>query len=255
MYGISSASKEQIAKLVDDLFDKTTLRFLGNVPKLQQKKHILIGFEQNVNLANLFVQAMNNKYLNHIEQDVLKGILGDAYSYIDILKNKTSNNIIQQLEGIAREARISGEKIVQETLTGIITKELDKARSSLETIAASESTKARNLGSVMDITRASAADGIKDPIVGFAVIRDNSTCEQCVRVCLMPDGVIPRLYYLSELSAGYFKRGDQVPSILGMHPHCRCTIFTVPSDWGFTEKGHITFKSIGYNALEEQRKG
>jgi hypothetical protein len=254
MYGISTASKEQISKLVDDLFDKTALRLIGNIPKLQKKKHILIGFEQNTNLANLFVQAMNNKYLNHIEQDVLKGILGDAYSYIDILKNKTSNSILQQVEGLAREARISGEKIVQETLTGIITKELGKARSGLETIAASEATKTRNLGMAMDITRASSADGIKDPIVGFAVIRDNSTCESCIKVCLMPDGVTPRLFHMSELSAGYFKRGDTVPSILGQHPHCRCTIFTVPTDWGFDKKGHITFKSIGYNALEEQRK-
>jgi hypothetical protein len=254
MYGISSASKEQISKLVDDLFDRTALRFLGNVPKLQQKKTILIGFEQNANLANLFVQAMNNKYLNHIEQDVLKGILGGAYSYIDILKNKTSNNIIQQIEGLAREARASGDKIAKEELDSIVNKELDKARSGLETIAASESTKARNLGMTMDITRASAADGIKDPIVGFSVIRDDSTCESCIKACLMPDKITPRLFYLSELSAGYFKRGDSVPSILGQHPHCRCTIFNVPTDWGFDSKGHIGFIGIGHNELERQRK-
>src|SRR5271165_6511781 len=247
MYGISSASKEQISKLVDDLFDKTALRFLGNVPKLQQKKNILIGFEQNINLANLFVQAMNNKYLNYIEQDVLKGILGGAYSYIDILKNKTSNNIIQQIEGLAREARISGEKIPKEDLDKIVNKELEKARSGLETIAASESTKARNLGSVMDISRAAAVDGIKDPVVGFAGINDNKTCEECKRLFLMPDGITPRLWYLSECSAGYFKRGDSVPSILGLHPHCRHIPFNVPSDWGFDSAGHITFKSIGYN--------
>jgi hypothetical protein len=254
MYGISSSSKDQISKLVDNLFDAATLRFLGSIPKLQHKKTMLIGFEQNDSLANLFIQAMGNKYLNHIEQDILKGIVGGAYSYIDILKNKTSNNIIQQIEGLARESRISGEKIAQEELNSVVQKELEKARSGLETIAASETTKARNLGMALDITRAAASDGIKDPIVGFAVIKDNSTCKECIRVCLMPDGVTPRLYRLSELSAGYFKRGDSVPSVLGMHPHCRCTIFNVPSDWGFDSKGHIRFIGIGHNELEKQRK-
>lgn len=148
----------------------------------------------------------------------------------------------------------SAVKIAQEALTGIITKELEKARSGLETIAASESTKARNLGSIMDISRSAAIDGIKDPVVGFAVIKDGSTCESCIRVCLMPDKITPKLYYLSELSAGYFKRGDTVPSILGQHPHCRCLPFNVPSDWGFTNKGHITFVGVGHNELEEQRK-
>lgn len=254
MRGISSSSKEQISKLVDNLFDKTALRLLGNIPKLQQKKHMLVGFESTINLANLFVEAMGNKYLNHIEQDVLKGILGGTYSYIDILKNKTSNNIIEQIEGLAREARISSEKISQETLDKVVNDELEKARSGLETIAASEGTKTRNLGMAMDITRAAASVGDKDPIVGFAVIRDNSTCESCVRVCLMPDGITPRLFRMSELSAGYFKRGDTTPSILGQHPNCRCTLFMVPSDWGFDIKGHMGFIGFGHDELGKQRK-
>jgi hypothetical protein len=254
MYGISSSAKEQITKLVDNLFDKTALRFLGNVPKLQQKKHMLIGFETPVNLANLFLETMGNRYLNNTEQDVLKSILSGAYSYIDILKNKTSNNIVQQIEGLAREARLTNEKLSQQALDKVVSDELEKARSGLETIAASESTKARNLGMATDIIKAAASTGDKDPIVGFAVIRDGSTCESCIRVCLMPDRVTPRLFRMSELSAGYFKRGDSIPSILGQHPHCRCTLFMVPSDWGFDAKGHITFVGIGHNELEKQRK-
>jgi hypothetical protein len=70
----------------------------------------------------------------------------------------------------------------------------------------------------------------------------------------MPDKITPRLYRLSELNAGYFKRGDSVPSILGMHPRCKCTPFNVPSDFGFDTKGHITFISFGHSELEKQRK-
>lgn len=253
MYGISSSSKENINRIVSDLFDKTALRLLGNIPKLQQKKIMLIGFEESLGLANLFVQAMNNKWLNHIEQEVLKSVIDGTHNYIEILKNKTSNNIVQKVEGLARESRVSGEKIADSEINKIIQEELSKARSGLETIAMSEGTKARNLGMTMDISRAASADGEKDPIVGFAVIRDDSTCPICIKLNLMPDGVTPRLYKLSELSAGYYKRGETVPSILGQHPRCRCAIFYVPTDWGFNEKGHLTFIKIDHDELEKQR--
>lgn len=253
MYGISSASKEEISKLVDALFDKASLRFIGNVPKLQQKKIILIGFEQNINLANLFVQAMNNKSLNGLEQDVLKGILQGAQAYMELLKNKTSNNIVQKIDALAREARLAGQKISQEDINQTLDEEIKRSGNDLETIFASESTKARNLGMTMDIAHAAAMSNDKDPLVGFAVIRDKSTCPICIKLSVMPDGVTPRLYRLSELSAGYYKRGDTVPSILGNHPHCRCTPFYVPSDWGFDSRGHLAYISIGHDELAKQR--
>jgi hypothetical protein len=255
MYGVSSSLKETIAKLIENLFDKTALRFIGNIPELNRRKHLLIGFEQNINLANLFIQSMGNKYPNYIEEDVLKGLLSGAYNYLNILKNKTSNNIIQNIEGLAREARISGEKISQKEIDEIIEEELRKASSGLETIIASESTKTRNLGMTMDISRAAAADGEKDPVVGFAGINDQDTCEECARLFLMPDKVTPRLWKLSECSAGYFKRGDSFPSIIGLHPNCHHVPFNVPSNWGFDSSGHLTFIGIGHDELEKQRKG
>lgn len=253
MQGLHSNTKDQISRVVSDLFDKAALRLVGSLPKLQSKKTVLLGFEQNFGLANLFVQAMGNKWLNHIEQDVLKGILEGTHAYLEILKNKTSNNIVQRIEGLAREARVSNDRIPQEEISKILEDELGKAKSALETIAASESTKARNLGSVMEITHSASLQGDKDPIVYFSVIRDQSTCEYCVSMFLMPDKVTPRLWRLSECSAGYFKRGDSAPSILGLHPRCRCLPQNLPSDWGFNSKGHITFVGIGHDALSEQR--
>lgn len=253
MQGLHSNTKEQISRVVFDLFDKASLRLVGSIPKLQSKKTVLLGFEQSLGLGNLFVQAMGNKWLNHIEQDVLKGILEGTYAYLEILKNKTSNNIVQRIEGLAREARVSNNKIPQEEINKILEDELGKAKSALETIAASESTKARNLGSVMEITHSASLQGDKDPIVYFSVIRDQSTCEYCVGMFLMPDKVTPRLWRLSECSAGYFKRGDSTPSILGLHPRCRCLPQNLPSDWGFDKSGRITFVGIGYDALTEQR--
>ena len=253
MHGISTSSKEQIDKVVGDLFDKAALRLLGPIPKLHHKKITLLGFLEGATLATLFVQAMNNRYLNNTENDVLKGILGGAFGYIETLKSKTTSAISERIDGLAREARISKKSIPEAKLNEVIQEELGKAKSSLETIAMSEATKARNLGALMDITKKASLVGDSDPVIGFLGPYDGKTCEECIRMFLMPDKVTPRVWRLSECNGGYFKRGDAFPSILGLHPRCRHTPFNVPSDWGFDKSGHLTFIGLGHNALEKQR--
>jgi len=252
MYGISSQSKEQINRVVEDLFDKTALRLLGPIPKLHHKKITLIGFAEGVTLATLFIQAMNNRYLNHTENDVIKGILGGAFGYIESLKAKTTTAISERLDGLAREARIANQPIPEEALNQVVQEELGKAKSGMERIAASEATKTRNLGALMDISRKAAETGDKDPTVAFIVIRDNVTCKECVKVHLTPSGQ-PRLFKLSELSGGYHVRGEDFPSILLLHPHCRCTMIYVPQGYGFNKSGHITYINADHDELAKQR--
>ncbi len=253
MHGLSSQSKEQIDKVVGDLFDKAALRLLGPVPKLHHKKITLLGFLEGATLATLFVQAMNNRYLNNVENDVLKGILGGAFGYIETLKGKTTSAISERIDGLAREARIAKEPIPEEKLNEVIQEELGKARSGMERIAASEATKTRNLGALMDISKKAAEVGDKDPTVCFLVIKDNVTCKECLKIHLMPDGVTPRLWKLSELSGGYHVRGENFPSILLLHPHCRCTMIMVPQGYGFDASGHLTFIGLDHFELEKQR--
>jgi very-short-patch-repair endonuclease len=244
VHGLHTQTKEQIHRVIHDLFDKAALSLVGPIPKLHHKKITLLGFAEGLTLASLFVAAMNNKWLNHVEQDVLKGILDNTYNYINVLKNKTSTNVTNRVEALAREARLTGEKIPEAKINQIVQEELGKARSGLERIAASEATKTRNLGAVMEISRTAAISGNKDPIVGFHVINDSSTCESCVKVNLMPDGVTSRLFKMSELSAGYFKRGDKVPSILGQHPHC------------FVNKNaHVFTEHEGYLRIDKVKVG
>ena len=129
---------------------------------------------------------------------------------------------------------------------------MSKARSGLETIAAGEGAKARNLGTIMDISKAASFDGIDDPVIGFVGVNDDKTCEECRRLFLMPDGVTLRLWKTSECSFGYFKRGDNVPSILGLHPRCRHLPTSIPSGYGF-KNGKITFVSLEHDELKKQR--
>ena len=128
MHGISSQSKQQIDKVVSDLFDKTALRLLGPIPKLHHKKVTLLGFAEGITLATLFVQAMNNRWLNNAEQDVITGILGGAFGYIEALKSKTTSAISERIDGLAREARIAKEPIPETKLNEVIQEELGKAK-------------------------------------------------------------------------------------------------------------------------------
>jgi LAGLIDADG-like domain len=220
MFGISSNGKEALAKIVEEIFDQIALQFIGDIPQLQNKKRLVISSQPNLGLAHLFVQAMKNRTPDTIEQDALKSLLASSYGYIDSLKSKTSSNVTERLDGLAREARLQERRLSKQEIQDVIDEELKKAKSHLLTIAEAESTKLRNLGTMMDITKVAASVGDKDPTILFVVVMDNTTCKECIRLHLMPDGVTPRLWKLSQLQQSYHKRGEDRPSAFGLHPHC-----------------------------------
>lgn len=254
MYGISSSSKERIANLVEEMFDSIALDFLGNIPKLRNKKFLAISGQSNMGLPHLFVQAMQNKSPNIIEQDVLKSLLDSSFGYIDSLKSKVQSNITEQIDGLAREARISGSSVSNEDLHNILNEEFTKAKTHLKMITETESTKYRNLGTAMEITRVSSGLGDSDPTVFFVTSKDDSVCVECRRLHLMKDGVTPRVWKLSELKGTFGKRGDEVPSMYHQHPNDRCSLTYLPSGFGFNSAGLVTYISPGFDALSNQRK-
>lgn len=253
MIGINSSNKEQIASIVENMFDNIALQFIGDIPKLKNKKTLIISSKRNYGLSHLFVQAMQNKSPNPIESDVLKSLLESAYGYIESLKNRTKSNVTERLDGIMREAKLQGRSVSRQELTDIISEELGKARSHMKAIAESESTKLRNLGTMMDISRVAANLGDSDPTVFFVVVKDGATCKECLKLHLMPDELTPRLWKFSELKQGYHKRGEANPSAFGLHPHCRCTLTYLSSGFGFDNQGKVSYNSENYNAYSKQR--
>lgn len=251
MYGISSGAKEAITQIVEDLFDKIAIQFIGSVPKLRHKKTILFNIKPNASLGNLFLEAMNNRTPNIFEQDALKSLLDSAFGYVDSLKSKTKSNVVEKVDGLVKEAKAKGSRVSQSEINQAIGDELRKAKSQMKAIAESESTKIRNVGHMMDITKVAASQGDEDPTVFFVVVRDGSTCKECVRLHLNPEGT-PRVWKFSELKQGYHKRDENFPSAFGLHPHCRCTLTYLSKGWGF-KKGHVSYFGPGYNEHEKQR--
>lgn len=253
MIGLSSKVKEALNGAVEDIFDRIALDFIGDIPKLRHAKRLVITSQRNLGLAHLFIQAMGNKRPNPIEQDVLKSLLESAFGYVESLKNKTKSNITERIDGLAREAKIKNEKMKEEDVQSVISEEFKKAKTHMQTISESESTKLRNLGTMMDISRVAADLGDSDPTVFFVVVKDSATCKECIRLHLTPSGQ-PRLWKFSELKQGYHKRGEDNASAFGLHPHCRCTLTYLSRGFGFDEEGLVTFKHEGFDAYSRQKK-
>lgn len=254
MRGISSSGKEQIKNLVERFFDKIALKLLGNIPSLRNKKSIFFIPERNVGLGHIFVQAMNNKQPNQLEEDVLKGLLESSHGYIEAVKHNTRSNITEQMDGLIRQAHLNGDQIDHEQVQEVINEQLNKAKNAVKMVAESEGTKVRNVGSAMDISRVAAERGIEDPNVFFIVIRDSSTCQWCKKNHLMEDGT-PKVFKLSEIRQSYLSNDEKkagAVSVCGAHPNCRCTLSYLSPGFGF-KRGKLDFIAQNHDEYAKQR--
>ena len=251
MYGISSSGKEAIAIAVEKMFDSLAYKLLGDIPKLRNKPQFF-GSSSPFSLAHIFIQALGGKEPNHFERDVLKSVLNSSYGYIEGLKNKTSSNVVENVDSIVKEAKIKNTFVTSAQVAEIISAEMEKARNHMQLIAEAESTKTRNLGHTMEIASNAQNQGIEDPNVFFIIVRDGKACKECLRLHMLEDEVTPRVWKMSELSMGYHKRGENHPSSCGEHPFCRCSLSQLQPGWGF-KNGWVSFISLGYDEFAVQR--
>ncbi len=250
MYGISSSGKEAIAIAVDRMFDTLAYKLLGNIPKLRNKSPFF-GTTPAMSLAHIFIQALGGKEPNHLERDVLRSILNSSHGYIESLKNRTSSNVVESVDALVKEAKNRSEYVNSAQVAEVISAEMEKARGHMKTIAEAETTKTRNLAHTMEIAGDAEKEGIDDPTVFFIVVRDGLLCPECKRLHVLPDGVTPKVYRMSELSMGYHKRGEDSPSSVGEHPGCRCTLSQLPPGWGFKD-GYVSFISLNHDEYKKQ---
>jgi hypothetical protein len=251
MYGISSSGKEAIEIAISKMFDSLAYQLLGNIPKLRNKSPFF-GSSPTMSLAHIFIQALGGKEPNHMERDVLKGILNSSHGYIEGLKSRTSSNVTEAVDSMVREAKIKGAFITSAQVAEIISAQMEKARADLKLIAEAETTKTRNMGHAMDIASKAENAGIEDPTVFYIIVRDGATCKECLRLHMLPDQVTPKCYKMSEMSMGWHKRGDDRPSACGEHPFCRCSLSQLSPGWGF-KNGFVSFISLTHDEYAKQR--
>jgi len=251
MRGLSLKSITKIEKIIQDKFDKISIRLLGIIPK-SNRKRIIFSATKN-NLISLFLQSLGTRNPNRIEERTLKIILGIAGGYVDALKKKTTSNLINQLNAYVNDSIKRNSSISNTKIKNIINEEIKKTTNHLKLITSAESNKAVNFGTALKIKKISKEKGEDDPIVFFVVTIDERNDPETYRLHLLPDRLTPRVYKLSELGTGYHKKGDLWPKIGGTNPNCRCFLTLLMPGWSF-KNGRIAYKSPNWNEFQHQRK-
>lgn len=252
MRGISSSTKDTLGKLVDQMFDKMAVNLLGYIPAYRSKKSLLFSYNPTFTLAHLFLQALGSERPLPKEEEALKNLLDTAHEYVQSLRSKTKAQLSESVDSYVKEARSRGETPSESQIRERLNESLSSASKHMKTIVQAEATKARNTGKMFNIAKVGASIGQSDPTVFFVVIKDNVTCEECKRLHMMPDGITPRVWKLSELGFSYHKKGQDNPKVCGLHPHCRCTLTLLAPGFGF-KGGSVTFISPDHDELKAQR--
>lgn len=246
-----------IHSAVDALFNRAKMRLLG---RTYTPKQLIIsattspvGYRRDLSIPGLFESSSLAERMRPREA-LQENVVQTAEAYLDAVQAKAKAQVVQAVKSFITDAEHAGEVVdPQVVLGGELAEVMRKITTDVKRIAATETTRTRNVGTLDAITRVNTLTGVSDPTVAFICVRDSLLCASCKKIHLMPDGITPRVYHLSEVSAGYSKKGSEVPCMSGQHPHCRCSLVTILLGYGFNSSGHVTYISHGYDIFKEQR--
>jgi hypothetical protein len=240
-----------IHRAIDGLFDRVKGRYLG--PGAVGPKRIFISYKPELTLQGLYSAAAGEERARP-DEGVMGSLVRIAEGYLDASRAKTKARVVAAVQQFLRDAAAKGRGADVETvLGGQLADVWGQVTGDIVKILDTEATHARNIGTLEGITKVSAAAGIEDPVVYFIVVRDTETCAECLRLHTLGDkAMTPRCWYLSEVGNGYHRRGEEVPKIGGLHPHCRCTLATLMPGYGFIG-GALRYVGRGHNELVKQR--
>ena len=253
MKGLSLRIIEEIEKTIGTQFDEFALRFLGIIPKLSRSKKIVFS-SARTSLTSLFLQALGDRKPDKKEEEVLKILVKTSNSYLDALKHKTQANISQKVVAYSQDRTNKKKSISFKTIGNIVQQEMDKSTNHLKMIVNAETNKCINTGTALQIDKVAVSNGDDDPTVFFIIVSDDRTGPYEYILHTLPDRVTPRLWKLSEIQTGYYKNGDQYPSISGLHVNCRCKLTYLAKGMGFNKEGKTGWKGMGYDELKIQRE-
>jgi len=252
---LSPTALKLIDKAVDLLFERAKARLLGpGAHKMYARKQLVLKLNPKDTLTGLYRQASQFEGMDP-KENVMKGLLRIAGSYLDATKEKTKAKVQHSVQSFLTDAIAQGIKTDARTVLGGQLAELwGDVKKDVRRIVETETTVVRNTSIYDAIGRMSALDGVEDPTVFFVTVRDDVRCDECTRLHLLPDGTTPRVWKQSELGSGYHKKGDPNPKIAGLHPHCRCVLTVLMRGYGFDSGGMVTYKEPDWDEYKHQRE-
>lgn len=253
MKGLSENAANSVAKLIRNKFDAISLRILGFIPKVSKEKRITFSTTRD-NIVSLFLQALGSRNPNRLEEQTLKVLLGISSSYIDALRDRTTARVLNDLDAYVRNQNMKKESPSSSEINNIINDQMGKAKNHLKLIANTESNKAVNTGTALNISKIAKDKKEDDPTVFFIVTIDDVTGPEEFVLHLLPDRKTPRVWKLSEIGSEYHKVGDPNPKLPGLHPNCRCKLTYLAKGWGFDAGGKVKYIGPDHDEFASQRE-
>jgi hypothetical protein len=232
---------KKIHAAIDKLFERLKDRVLGI--HIHDKSIAITTTRPDLTLAGLATAAAAVDGAR-LSKPTLAATLHVASSYLDSAKERAKALIVNEVV-TARDP--------EATLGGQLSEVWSKVTSDVERIVDSEAQRHKAIGTLEGISMINLQAGIEDPSVFFVIVRDQHVCSECKRLHMSDDGVTPRMYKLSEVGAGYHKKGDPNPKVAGLHPHCRCGMATMLPGYGFDGGGKVRFVAVGHDEFAQQR--
>lgn len=238
---------------VGRLFGRAKIR-MGLVAAPRGDKRLYVTVDRRFTIPGLYEGAVREggAVPRASAAEVIRRV---AAGYMDSHQEAAQAAVTRVVDGVVRGAKGVMTPEVRGALRDALEGVLTRLTAVVERVANTEATAARNLGSLEAVGQIAAARGDRDPTVYFVVVRDGYLCEECKRLHMLEDGVTPRVWKLSELDRGYHKRGGPAPSVLGLHPNCRCTQTILLPGYGFGAGGGVRFVAPDHDEYARQRGG
>lgn len=252
---LSRGAVRSIRVVVDRLFAQIKGRLLGpDFVASRGDKNIFVGFKPELSLPGIYRTAATEESARP-DETVLNGLVRVAESYLDAQREQVKARVVNSVNSWLATSK--GSANVETVLGGELAPVWKQMTDGVTKIVDSEATKARNIGTLEGISKINALANVADPVVFFVVVRDKEfwDCKECPKIHLLPDGITPRVWLLSEVSGGYHQRGEDRPSVSGLHPHCRCTIANLLRGYGFNAAGAVRFVALDHDEISAQRGG
>lgn len=245
MSKIKSLLRKTAKQVLDSMFERAKARLMG---RFYDGPKVFIKIIKDFGVKNSLEGATTHSLMHHAgtglrpNDEVLQAHAEEAQALLDSVKSKTYKKILQDIK--------VGD-------TDAIKKTFDTAQHETNRIIFHEITTAQSIGGQQGVVEVARSKNIEDPTVAWIGPLDAKTCASCLEMYHTSENpMIPRVWKLSELKQGYFKRkewdGKSVYS--KAHPRCRHVMTIIMDGFGFDNSGSLTYIGDGHDEFSHQRK-
>lgn len=236
---LPNSAKSLINDEVAKVFERLKLRLLSPFYKPDTK--IDLKHDKFLSMPGLYFSAYQDANQDtRPGLDALKGLIKVTEAYINSQEAKSKEKAIQAVEDALQNASKDKDYNYQTELSNALQNVFDQTQNATKTIIETELQRTKTIGLQEGTIDLLERQGITDPTVAFLTRKDDLVCKYCKEFYMLPDGVTPRVYKLSELKGGYMDKKAPSPHLAPLHPNC----FLTTDGNVLTDKGWKKLKYI-----------